>query len=189
MLRGIKVDRLPVLTKRDFVKRYGEGEFGNASPTWGNLEEFLQSGYDGLVHIRNRLAGADTWYDVPTIRVSEVWSEATSRFQPRQLYISAMAPTNKTLFQGEVQQGVNGLDLYYTTVPRPMREALAIWNRQVSGVVALMLLKHYLCQNSWEWLTYLLDAYPGHVVELSTYDVEWGTVSRYNTVFWEVRSY
>jgi hypothetical protein len=100
-----------------------------------------------------------------------------------------MAPTEKTLFQGEVQQGIWGVDLYYTTVAKPMREALALWSRQVSGIIAVSLLRKFLCWRSYEWLEYLLEAYPDHVVEFSTYSQQWGTMVDYNTVFWEVRAY
>jgi hypothetical protein len=100
-----------------------------------------------------------------------------------------MAPTDKTLFQGEVQRGLWGLDLFYTTVAKPMREALAVRSEQVNGIIASKLLEKYLCPCSHEWLLYLLESYPDHVIEFSTYSVEWGTVPGYNTVFWEIRKY
>ena len=108
---------------------------------------------------------------------------------PSLLYISAMAPTEKQVLQGEVPRGLWGLDLLYTTVARPMREALQVASRSVGGIIAVSLLQQYLCPNSYDWLMHLLDSYPGHVVEFSTYSVEWGTVPGYNTVFWEVRRY
>ena len=181
----------PVLSKRDFVKRYREGEFGNASPTWGTLEEF-QSVPErlGLFHIRNRVAGGPTWYNIPASTVAYVWGQLLKRGIPTSsLYISAMAPTEKTLFQGEVQQGLWGLDLTYTTVAKPMRDALQEETKYTRGLVAHRLLRWYLDDNSFIWLQHLLGEYPDHVVEFSTYSTCWGTVPGYNTVFWEIRKY
>ncbi len=184
----------PVTTKRNFVKRYAAGEFGNHSPTWDTLGEFLESGYNsGLVHIRNRVAGGPTWYDVKPKEVNRLWllivGSLLDAVDPKTLYISAMAPTEKTILQGEVQRGYNGLDLYYTTIAKPMRDALAIWAKQVNGIIADYLLRSYLCPNSWDWLQTLLERYPDHVVEFSTYSANWGTLDNFNTVYWEVRKY
>lgn len=181
-----------VLTKTDFVKRYAAGEFGNASPTWNNLQEWIkQNGrrFGHLFHVRNRIAGGKTWYNVPYYRLDEVWKVACNLYPSDLLYISAMAPTELTLIQGEVQEGLWGLDLYYTQVKKPMRDALKEWSRQVNGVTAQYLLQKYLCPNSYEWLSRLLETYPAHVVEFSSYSTEWGTIPGYNTVFWEVRLY
>ena len=182
----------PVLNKTSFVRRYQAGEFGNAAPTWDGLHQCLASGYTGLVHIRNRNRGAATWYNVSTVpqqALRDAWSHATAQYPAGQLYISAMAPTGHTLFQGEVQQGYHGLDLYYTTVAQPMRQALATSSRQVCGIMASWLIRYYLCPNSHVWLMHLLESYPYHVVEFSTYGVRWGTLPGFNTVFWEVRLY
>ena len=180
----------PVLSKGDFVRGYAAGEFGNHSPTWDTIEAYYASGYRGLVHIRNRIAAGLTWYNVqPWEMVVRWWNEAMCLYDPSQLYISAMAPTEQTLFQGEVMYGLWGLSLTYTTVAKPMRDALLEDTKTAQGIIASLLLQHYLCPNSYEWLVTLLDRYPDHVVEFSTYSVEWGTLSGFNTVFWEVRKY
>lgn len=182
----------PVSNKRDFVRRYESGEFGNQAPTWNNIADFLDSGpHHGLFHVRNRIAGADTWYNVQAEDVPGVWERACTfyGYKPADLYISAMAPTERTLIQGEVQQGTNGLEFYYSTVAKPMREALACESMQVSGTIAVLLLTKYLCPNSYEWLQILLERYPNHVIELSAYECSWGTLPGFNTVFWEVRRY
>lgn len=185
----------PVLTKKDFVTRYSAGEFGNASPTWNTCLEWLNAhpNYVGLTtdlfHIRNRIAGGKTWYNVPWVAIVPTWITATEEVGAGNLYISAMAPTERTILQGEVQQGTNGLELFYSTVAKPMREALREQAEQVYGITAVALLRRYLCPNSYEWLQVLLDRYPFHVVEFSTYSCNWGTLPGYNTVFWEVRRY
>jgi hypothetical protein len=187
----------PVLTKADFVSRYIAGEFGNHSPTWGTLDEFLQAKYTpgrsnklGQCHIRNRIAGGATYYNIPCIEVEHRWKRLVKHgVDPTSLYISLMAPTEETIFQGEVMRGLWGLELTYTTVALPMRDALLKDTRLARGIIASSLVKHFLCDNSYEWLQSLLDNYPDHVVEFSTYGVNWGTLPSYNTVFWEVRLY
>lgn len=177
----------PVLAKKDFTLRYERGEFGNKSPTWLNPADFMRSGYLGLVHLRNKIAGGETHYNLSRNECLAKWLWFVNR---EDWYVSAMAPTKLTLLQGEVQRGDhNGLDLYYTTVAKPMREALAVWARQVSGTIALSILQRFLCPNSCEWINVLLDRYPDHVIEFSCYDCEWGTLPGFNTVFWEIRKY
>ena len=178
-----------VLSKEDFVKRYAAGEFGNHAPTWDTLDDYIKSGYEGLVHIRNRVAGGPTFYNVPKEGAIAAWIEATN-IQPGSFwYISAMAPTSQTLLQGEVQDGIWGLDLYYTQIAKPMREALTVGGKIASGLSAKVILQNFLCPRSWEWMLYLLEEYKDHVIEFSTYSVDWGTLPGYNTVFWEVRKY
>ena len=182
----------PVLTKKDFVRRYAAGEFGNASPTWSNYRDWAADvgwRYGELFHIRNRIVGGPTWYNVPVADLRAAWNSAVAPCGSSLLYISAMAPTEKTLFQGEVMRGLKHLDLTFTTVAKPMRDALRERVETVSGIIALELLRHFLCPNSYDWLWHLLDEYRDHVVEFSTYNVNWGTLPNFNTVFWEVRKY
>lgn len=190
----------PVNTKRDFVERYKRGEFGNCSPTWETLEDFSASGYRGLVHLRNRVAGGPTWYNVPHDEVKAVFDRVThyanpvenpnGAVPPTDLYFSGMAPTAKTLVQGEVMLSDQGWYFNHSFVKKPMRDALREQSLHAEGIMAVHLLKSNLCPNSWDWLNVLLDRYPGHIVEVSAYGEQWGTLAPlYNTCFWEVRNY
>ncbi len=180
----------PVLTKKDFVERYARGEFGNASPTWNSYVEWLAATlYDPcegrLFHVRNRTAGGQTFYNVPKALMKQTWESASKLSDG--WYISEMAPSDKTLFQGEVMRSPRYLELTYNTLPLPMREGMLRGMKHAHGIIASSLLKHFLCPNSYEWLWYLLDEYPNHIVEFSSYRCQWGTIPGYNTVFWEVR--
>ena len=182
--------RPPVLSKMDFVRRYSDGEFGNASPTWDTLEEFLKSGYRGSVHIRNRVAGGPTWYNTKSICVEPRWKKLVDQgTDPSSLYLSAMAPHDKGLIQGEIQQTEQGLSLLWTHASIPMRDALAMFQKQAWRLEALALLKQNMCWRSYDWLNYLLDKYPFHVIEFSSFSVNWGTIPGFNTVWWEVRKF
>lgn len=190
----------PVLTKADFVRRYKLGEFGNASPTWNGYEEWWEDWqYDGwenrLYHIRNRVAGGPTWYNVSGDDLAVAWNNLLSQgVPPQDLYISEMAPHGSNLLQGEVQRLASrlssGLYLRYSKlVGLPMREALLNGEKHAYRLEAKGLLLSALDVRSYEWLEYLLDEYDGHTVEFSTFARAWGTIPGYNTVFWEVRNY
>lgn len=185
----------PVLSKADFVRRYALGEFGNCSPTWQRVDDLLSlaKGHPwpervpGLYHLRNRVPGGPTHYNLHWSACVAKWIDQPDRAA---WYASAMAPTDKTTLQGEVYRGETGLTLYYSTVAKPMRDALAQRAGQVSGIMASFLLRRHLCPNSYDWMTELLDRYDGHVVEFSAYSVPWGTLyPKFNTCFWEVRQY
>lgn len=154
---------------------------------WDTLEEFISSNYMGLIHIRNRTAGGPTYYDIQSFDIPVYWDRYEC--SNGSFYLAAMAPTEKTLFQGEVCRNYRGIELTYTTVRKPMRDALAIDTRTAQGIIAVSLLRKYMCPTSYDWLETLLDSYPDHVVEFSVFDCYWGTIPHMNTVFWECRNY
>jgi hypothetical protein len=181
----------PVLTKQNFVRRYAAGEFGNNCGVWNNISDWLldldRPQWD-LWHIRNRLPNRWSKYNVPTDKLVWEWFKACSH--GHDCYVSPMGPPDKErLLQGEVSFGPWGYRLLYSTVPAPMRDALAKKSMEVTGVAALWILKRYLCLNSFEWLEYLLHTYEDHVVEFTVYRKPWGSLPGYNTIFWEVRKY
>jgi len=108
---------------------------------------------------------------------------------PHDLYISGMGPERLKLFQGETEIGIWGRHLHFNVEALPMKEVQPEDWFDTNGANALYLLRSHLDARSFEWLEYLLQEYPGHVVEFSTYSVEWGSMPGYNTVFWEVRRY
>lgn len=181
----------PVLTKRDFATRYEANEFGNRAPTWNSYEEWRKDHGLGLFHIRNKVTGGETWYNVLAGSVGYLYYKIVNegKYKPEDLYFSAMAPTAKTIFQGEVFRSYRHLSLFYSCLPLTMREGLAKDGKQVYGLEASLLLKHYLDMVSYNWLQHLLDTYDEHVIEFSTYGVKWGTVPGMNTIYWEVRKY
>lgn len=178
----------PVLTKADFVRRFQKSEFGNRTQNWNTYDEFRQSGYAGLVHIRNREAGAKTWYNVPAADVFYELRQIIAHGESTEdkLYFAAMAPTSATTFQGEVFRSETGLALYYSTIAKPMRDSLAEGGKQVYGLTAKLFLEYYLDPVDYDWIQELLDRYDGHIVEFSAYNKACGTLNR-RTIIWEVR--
>jgi len=179
----------PVRTKRDFVRRYIAGEFGNHTRSWQGIDDCPCLGMENY-HIRNRIIGGPTWYNVCGEHLRDMWEAVCSvHADPANLYISEMAPTPYTTIQGEVIRSPQGLYLYYNQVPLPMRDGFRIERKEAFLVKAKELLRHYLCDNSWEWMQHLLDSYPDHVVEFSSYSQSCGTLPNHNTLFWEIRAY
>jgi len=187
------MDFLPVLNKRDFVRRYRDGEFGNASPTWDSVEGFLSdkaSTTSDLFHLRNRVRSGPTYYDVPGDLVDITLRKALAEgVKESDLYVSQMAPTALTTLQGEIQQTPDGLYLYYTRVKKPMRDALRESAHEARGIIALEMLRAAFTVGDFEWMGVLLDRYPDHVLEFSTYSKAYGTIPGCRVVWWEVRSY
>ena len=182
-----KVEFPPVLTKKDFVRRFMADEFGNRGPNWRRLSDYLEAGYVGLVHIRNKQAGGPTFYEVLADQVADLWIQMGCSEDTH--YLAGMAPTDRTILQGEVRRSERGLELTYTRVAKPMRDALRESTFTTYGLSAKCILIDALNDRSLEWLYTLLDRYPDHVIEFSAYLTHWGTLPGYNTVFWEVRSY
>lgn len=189
---------LPIMTKKQFVNLYSRGMLGNASPTWNTFTEFnkyvaetygnvdIECDSPQRYHLRNRKTGGVTFYDLHYAEAWQTWLNLGSE-RGRGFYCSAMAPTELTLINGEVMQSEQGLQLFYSTVPKPMRDSLKEGGKQVTGVVASRIIQHFMNAKSWDWMQVLLDRYPFHVVEFSCYDRCWGTVPGFNTCFWEIR--
>jgi hypothetical protein len=187
----------PVLTKHDFVQRFLQGEFGNALKAWPDFGAWCEAnlGESKLkrFHIRNRQTGGRTWYDVPKYNMTKAWMTAVSRVEnPDLLYISEMVDHTQNVLQGEVQQLPDGrLSLFCSRArgaDQNMRTALATSGEQMYGIKALTVLRTLMDRWSYDWLDYLLETYPGHVVEFTTLRASCGVLNR-PTLFWEVRRY
>ena len=179
----------PIRTKRQFVKAYQANRFGNRAPTWDSLYDFRREDYRGLVHIRNRVAGGPTYYDLPPEDVRRMWYKLLDKgVQGDSLYLSGMAPhIPHSTIQGEVRTSERHLDLTYTWVKKPMRDALREKTLYASGILANSLLRNAMDPSSYDWVQELLDLYPEHVIEFSCFSVYWGTIPNRNCVIWEVR--
>lgn len=190
--RHLLVDRIkpikPVLTKQDFYRRFYAGEFGNHGPMWSSLEAWRESRYDKPIAIRVLSVGGRCDYNIAAQDV-EQRTEDFMRDGWTDLNWSAMAPTERTTLQGEVMRSSSGLELFASRVRLPMRDALRSGGFRASGLRAQMLIASHLDASSREWLDHLLDTYPDHVIEFSTFAIPWGVAPHRNTVIWEVRRY
>jgi hypothetical protein len=189
---GISVYK-PVTSKENFVARFCKGEFGNRTQVWDSVDEYLESCHVGMVHLRNRIVGGPTWYHLKDKwELLTKYREVLKNTPASQWYVGEMIPTEvekKLLIQGEVQQSTSHIDLYFSTVPEPMRSSLAKGGTMVKGIKAVAILKHYLDPSSYDWIMELLSLYPNHVVEFSCYGTNIGILVGMNAVVWECRLY
>ena len=177
----------PVTNKAQFVRLYQQGEFGNRSPTWGAIPDLLrcQSREGSQFHLRSRITGGLTYYGLTWVDALYKWRMQDN---PRNWYVSEMAPHHLGTIQGEVRESPNFVDLTVTTGKLPMREALLTdYTTHLTGLRAIMVLRYHMNHKSYEWLQWLFEGYPNHTVEFTCFSKCWGTEPGYNTVFWEVR--
>lgn len=165
------------------------GRFGNGLRQWKNELELLRSGFTGLVGIRGTAASGFKLASLKNMPPREAIDMAWSAGAKGVVQYSEGAPDEKLTIQGEVTRGVGGLYLTFSVDKnKKMRDAMRHPLR-AEGLDAVMLLKAYLDANSYQDLMDLLDGFPDHVVEFSTYSMPLGWARQRNTVFWEVRAY
>lgn len=175
----------PVLTKQDFYARFYKGEFGNHGLMWKNYQEWYNSDYQLPIAIRTFKPGGRCDYN---IRCEEV-EQRVEEFGKQELNFSAMAPTERTLLQGEILLTVGGLHLFASKLKLPMRNALKDGGFHATGAIAYRLLRESCDPDSYDWIMQLCENYDEHVVEFSSFECDWGVIDRKNTVIWEVRRY
>lgn len=90
--------------------------------------------------------------------------------------------------QGELMRGPWGLHFRYTFATGPMRLALEAAESNASGLEADMLLRQHTDPACYDWLMELLDTYPDHVVEFTSYSIPVGVLQQ-PWLIWEVRNY
>jgi len=199
-----EIERRPVRLKSDFVKRYALGEFGNASPTWLKIDDFRKE-LLARKTIPKRTIDADPFGVTYSLRSSKPTDKTLYNLRPWHClqqwlekenlgevgwYASEMSPHHLNVLQGELERTHEGLVLFYSTeVGLTMKDILKGRGKQVRGLSANMILKTLLPTNDLEWIEFLLEAYPSHVVEFSSFSKCWGTVNGSRTVIWEVRQY
>lgn len=180
----------PALTKQDFYRRFYAGEFGNHGPMWKTFDEYWGSGYNKPIAIRTLRRGGRCDYFIERDESRERYrSFLADGYRDEELNFSAQAPEQDKLLQGEVALSDRGIELFGSTSLEPMRVALATAGFHVHGLKAHSWLKSTMCANSWEWLNVLLERYPGHTIEFTTFRYPWGVLPRYSCVIWEVRRY
>jgi len=179
-------------TKTKFYDYSAKGAFGNQLRVWRTAEDFIDSGYKGNIGLRysGKQFGAP-WIgnkipDDCAVATREILCEQEG-YHKEDYYFCEAAPDSMLTLQGEVQRGLTGLDLRYSTKRYNMRKAFELETKHISGVGALYLLQKHLWPTSYDDLQILLDWFPDHVIEFAAFAVALGSVPGRNTVIWEVR--
>lgn len=181
-----------IRSKTRSVELLRSGAFGNTMQLWDTLEAFLTSRFQGNIGIRYKeTKGGGFWVpNVPWDKVAEATRQLVAQGAKRELiFYTEMCDHARSVVSGEVARFETGyLDLTYSRLLLPLREAIAADPHYVHGIVAVVTLKHLVGEEWYDWFMHLLDEYPGHVVEFSTFERPLGILGEY-TVVWEVRQY
>ncbi len=176
------------------------GALGNRPRTWATLEDLLSSDYRGQVGMferNDRGGGGLVEYNVSVDMVETCVQNWQRRNVPHhRIQFTEMAPHEHNLIQGEVTGPLNcpapewGWDWSLSCnaeIGLTMRDARALpWHTMTSGVRPF--LRQMLDEPSWDNLVRLIETYPEHVIEFSTFRRRVGELG-WNTIFWEVRLY
>jgi hypothetical protein len=181
-----------VRNKRAFYGRWLAGEFGNRPRAWDDEADLAASGYEGRCSIRYKRPDGGRWkrFGVAAAAVPAELDRLVAAGAERHLFtFNESMPDGRLVVQGELARGPWGLSLRYDTVPgRSMPEAMAA-GREVTGVAAVVVLRHLLDPDDLDAVAGLADRHEGHVVEFGAYEVAVGVVPGRRAVIWELRAY
>lgn len=179
-----------VSNKQMFYRRFLTGEFGNRVQQWATLGEWKKSQFKGPIGIRTKIRGGR--FD-PFVQPADVESRVKEfhRQGYNDLNFSEMLDHSKQLINAEVCRSHRGLEILYSTVRKPMRDALQEQSIFEHGLQAALVLRKYLTPVDREWVEHLLDTYVDHVVEFTSMRIPCGVDAwrGSRTVIWEVRKY
>lgn len=186
-----EISRPPVKSKRDFYRRFHKGEFGNRFRTWSSLEEYLDSGFSGLVGIRTMRSAGGPGPFIVNLKRSQAIKKAR-QLKGESISISEMCPHEHNRLLGEICQLQNGTLHLRASKKRNlrMRESVLPENsRDYFGYEALSVVRNYTTETDFSWIEFLLESYANHVIEFTSLGVPAGVIPGSHCVIWEVRNY
>jgi hypothetical protein len=182
---------MKITSKRQFLRLWEEGTFGNKPNTWRKIDEAEQSGFAGEVALRY----AGSLNKAPHLVMASVSSLRAAMeelkaqgWQEKDFFVSEVIPAPLYAINGEVIALPEGLFLTYSTVPALMRESLRLGAKNVSGLTAKIVLSTLLEPQDLDYLHEILASYPEHAVEFSGLGQPVGSLKR-RLIIWEVRFY
>lgn len=165
------------------------GALGNRPRIWRTPSEIPQNEPELIIMLRHATPGSHLLReDLAPAKAVQAMAA-----QPDGAYLANESmPDHLATLQAELIEMPELVMRYreYPRVPHRMERMRAAMQhaRQAKGLAAHLLLRRWLDSASMDTLRYLLDEYPGHVIELTAYSTKVG-VERSNTIFWETRAY
>ena len=182
---------MQILSKEIAYKIYNQGILFNRLRVWDSVDELLKSHYKGTVSIRYKGGSRGSGfyaYNVPVSRVRRIVKEwQANGAKLNKIVFNESAPDEHLVIQGEVTRDPD-LELFYSREKKKMNIALKN-GFSVKGLKAKLLLKYFMDETSYDELMALLDIFPKHVIEFSTYSINLGILPHRNTIIWEIRKY
>ena len=196
--------RSEVRNKAQFYEMWEAGLLGNRTQIWRDPEAAYWWGYEKASHSpdptrlpeigfreirRQGTPGAGAWEKVPWHHVLETADQWM--LNGRNFIMDDGAPDEYRTMQGEVVRTERGLEGFLDLEGKlAMRPAMAAGHMKHYGYLQTrLLLERFMDANSRDDLDMILDLFPDHAVEFSTFTVNVGVFPRRNTLFWEVRLY
>lgn len=180
--------------KTHMYELYNAGVFGNRLRTWPTLKEMRLSGYTGKIGLR--YSGPIT--GPRPFRTNMTEREALDEFgvwcargvSSAYIVWCEAADPQRVVIQGDVKREPGGLHVLYSRDKGDWRQAMKSASARTSctGIVAQLLLQHFMDPYSWEDLQVVLDRFDS-IIEFSVFDHDLGTIPHRNTVIWECRNY
>ena len=167
---------------------YMKGAFGNKLKSWNNIDDFLKDSYKGSISVRYKgFPGQFCYYNIYDINpvIDEIIKNGGKK---ENIIINESAPDEFLTIQGEITRNENGLYIFYSTLKGKMRDCMK-YAISSEGLKVKLMLEYYLTPSSYDDVMELLDLYPLHVIEFSTYSICLGDCVGRNTLIWEVRKY
>lgn len=186
---------MQVTTKEAMYRLLAAGRFGNTVRTWDTLAAIKASGYTRDISIRARERSNPV--RLYHVEQCDLLRELSARgLTESDVIFCEPPPDGARTIQGELAllpsecsgRGADNLYLFASMVPKPMRFALEEGGKHYEGAAALLVLHHFVPHEDRQHLLELLQEFPGHVVEFSTFARRCGTLNRH-TVIWECRKY
>jgi hypothetical protein len=184
---------LDINYKKQYFRLWNKGILGNKLRSWKTIEDIKKDNLGEDTYLVMRYLEPSTTtvkYKSTLLEIEKEIKHLISNgyYEESKFIFNEAAPDEKLLIQGEVMLGIYGYNLTYSLLKLPMREALKQSVQYVNGLKTLILLEKYLEPNSIDNLKEILNKYPDHVIEFSTYSIVLGHLQQ-NTVIWEVRNY
>ena len=188
----------PILSKEQNYRLWQGGSFGNKLRAWRTVDEWRESGFDGMVVLRTVMGGnGPCRYNLNSEEVDAVvdaWLALD--IPPDMIMVNEAAPDDDVILQGEYLNDIYEIDgevgwgyFRYSRARAQMRDALAAAPEVAQRLRSDLLLELAMTPASHEDWNLLLGQYPGHVLEVSIYDRCLGDTPGCNALVWEVRKY
>lgn len=165
--------------------------FINTVRMWNSVEEALSARHKGTFNLRFKdRPGIKCVYGITPEDLENVFRHSLNKHKlsVSRVVISEDPPDASRTLQGELTERPE-LHLEYNFLKFACGPALRIERHLAGGLTALQLLRAYLTPGSLEEFYYLLNRFPGHVIEFSAFDISVGRIPTRNHIIWEVRNY
>lgn len=182
-------------TKTKMYKLLRQGEFGNILKNYTSVEEVMSSDLKQIaVRYSDRSKNGKSFFEVTDkANLHETIESFVRQGADRDKICfnnGDISLQKKIVIQGELYEVDGLLELAFSTREGiTHREASNRGFKRTNGLAVKIMLQHYLWPSDYDWLFELLDKYPSHVIEFTTYSIPVGNIRNRCTVIWEVRKY